>query len=146
MLRVYPNFLSEEKFAGVNSQLDRSILQDVPNTPNVKSCPARKFGVKDYVEQFGQLSFTELLVYPSGSESPLHVDGGYNIDWKYTGILLCNDTYEGGELYFPDLGVELKPPPNTFIIFPAGPDSHIYAHGVKPVKSGERITAIFRFI
>ncbi len=146
MIKIYPNFFNDEDFNRIISTLDRTNLFPVPNSVNTNSCRNAKFKVKDIVEQFGILTFQELLVYGVGGKSYQHIDGGTdNNQWNFTGILICNDTYGGGELNFSNLGIVIKPPKNTFIIFPAGKDSEIYKHGVDEVTSGERITAVFRF-
>ena len=48
---------------------------------------------------------------------------------------LCylNDDYEGGEIYFPDNDIQIKPSKGSLLIF----DS-IIKHGVNKVKSGTR--------
>lgn len=44
--------------------------------------------------------------------------------------------YEGGEIHFPALGINLRPSKGTVVIFP-----QTYMHGVRPVTSGERCSA-----
>lgn len=51
------------------------------------------------------------------------------------GVLVYIGDWEGGELYYPNRGIEFKPKPGSLIIHGAGED---YAHGVKPVISGKR--------
>lgn len=50
-------------------------------------------------------------------------------------ILYYNNEYEGGELFFPHLGIEIKPEPGMLITFPS---TRGYEHGVRDVVSGER--------
>lgn len=149
MLQIYSNFFTDDEFQRIIGTLDRNNLHDVPNAVNTKSCPSRVFRVKDKISRFGDVSFQEILVYSEGGYSNPHIDGmsyGGGLSWKVTGILICNEEYTGGELYFPKLEASFKLPKNTLVIFPAGVDSHQFEHGVSPVLSGERITAIFRFI
>ena len=47
------------------------------------------------------------------------------------------DEYEGGETYFPGLGVRFKPEAGTLVLFGAGPE---YVHGVTPILKGLRYT------
>jgi predicted 2-oxoglutarate/Fe(II)-dependent dioxygenase YbiX len=122
---------------------------DVPYSPLVKSLHAPKVKIADNIKKFGNITFTETLLYQTGATSPLHIDNGALDEWKKwtaTGILFCNDTYDGGELYFSKLSLTIKPPTGTFILFPAGPDSQIYEHGVHTVRGGIRITTVFRYI
>ena len=46
-----------------------------------------------------------------------------------------NDDYEGGELYFPRLDINIKPKADQLIIFPS---SYVYDHKILPVISGTR--------
>lgn len=65
-----------------------------------------------------------------GSLHPFH--------WrKYGCILYLNDDYEGGEIYFPNQSVELKPRRNTLVFFPGTTE---YLHGVRPITKGTRYT------
>jgi predicted 2-oxoglutarate/Fe(II)-dependent dioxygenase YbiX len=95
----------------------------------------------------------EVLRYPSGTHSPVHVDGsgGHNdsslvsrkVTWVKTRIILLNDTFDGGELFFPHLGLSYgKECVGSLIEFPAGLQE--YAHGVHPVRNGTRYTLVFR--
>ena len=149
MLQIYSNFFNEEEFNRIIGTLDRNILNDVQNTVNVKSCPARPFNVRNKISQFGEIAFQEILIYYTGGISYPHIDGfsyGGGKSWKKTAILICNEEYTGGDLYFPKLEAKFKLPKNTLVVFPAGQDSHLFEHGVSEVLSGERITAIFRFV
>lgn len=52
-------------------------------------------------------------------------------------LAYLNDDYEGGELYFPDHDVTIKPKRGSIITFPG--NAH-YIHGVKPITNGIRYT------
>lgn len=52
-------------------------------------------------------------------------------------LIYINDDYEGGEIYFPDRNIEIKPKANMFISFPG--NTH-YLHGVKTVKNNARFS------
>ena len=97
----------------------------------------------------------ELLKYPMHAMSSPHQDvKGSHFDsssnhriaeWSKTGIVLLNDDFEGGDLYFPNLGVTFnKEYKNCLIEFPAG-ENELYTHGVTPVTLGTRYTLIFRW-
>jgi hypothetical protein len=68
-------------------------------------------------------------------------DGNYNAfeTNKYVGILYLNDNYEGGELYFPDHGISIRPEAGMFITFPGG---HENIHGVTEITQGTRYTMV----
>jgi len=56
------------------------------------------------------------------------------------GLFYLNDDYEGGELYFPDHGIEFKPKPRGAYFFPGDLN---YIHGVREIKSGIRYVIPF---
>jgi hypothetical protein len=58
---------------------------------------------------------------------------------KYVGILYLNENYEGGELYFPDHKISIRPEAGMFITFPGGHDN---IHGVTEITQGTRYTMV----
>lgn len=52
-------------------------------------------------------------------------------------LIYYNDDFDGGELYYPQHGVEVKPKPGLAV---AHPGDINYLHGVKMVTKGERYT------
>jgi hypothetical protein len=58
---------------------------------------------------------------------------------KYVGILYLNEDYEGGELYFPEHDISIKPKLGQYIMFPGG---HENIHGVKEITKGTRYTMV----
>lgn len=58
---------------------------------------------------------------------------------KYVGILYLNRNYEGGELYFPDHDISIRPESGMFITFPGG---HENIHGVTEITNGTRYTMV----
>lgn len=55
---------------------------------------------------------------------------------KMSGIIYFNDNYEGGEIWFPNLNFEVKPPKGSLIYYPAFGEE--YRHGVRAITSGYR--------
>lgn len=53
-------------------------------------------------------------------------------------LIYINDNYEGGDIYFPELGISIKPEVGDLVCFPDTPD---FVHGVKPITSGTRYTS-----
>jgi 2OG-Fe(II) oxygenase superfamily len=70
-----------------------------------------------------------------GSIMGPHFDGSYGEDNKlaFTAILYFNDNYEGGELYFNNYNVLLKPEAGSMVIFPGS-----FIHEVKEIKGNNR--------
>ena len=96
----------------------------------------------------------ELVKYNPGSSAKIHIDvaGPYrssfiktdNVTWQQTGIVVLNNDFEGGELFFPELNFNYgKESVGDLIVFPAG-DSK-FAHGVTTVTAGTRYSLVFRF-
>lgn len=54
---------------------------------------------------------------------------------EYAALVYINDSYSGGEIYFPEHNLEIKPEPNELICFPG--NSH-HRHGVNEVIDGNR--------
>lgn len=58
---------------------------------------------------------------------------------KYVGVLYLNDDYDGGELYFPEHDISIRPTPFSFISFPGGIEN---IHGVSEITRGTRYTMV----
>lgn len=67
---------------------------------------------------------------PDGSPNPF-------TNYDINSLFYWNDDFEGGELYYPQHGIVVKPKPGLAVVHPG--DIH-YLHGVKPIISGERFT------
>ena len=92
-----------------------------------------------------------IVKWPVGSRQEPHADKEFWIGeeigrpndfpwYDIASLFYFNDDYEGGELYFPQHGIEFKPKPRAAYFFPG---DRFYAHGVRPVKSGNRFTSPF---
>jgi hypothetical protein len=70
-------------------------------------------------------------------------DRGKPNDFPYydiAGLFYLNDDYEGGELYFPNQGIQFKPKAGAAYFFPGDMN---YIHGVTEITSGIRYTCPF---
>jgi predicted 2-oxoglutarate/Fe(II)-dependent dioxygenase YbiX len=79
------------------------------------------------------------------ADKELHTgpDAGTPNDFPYydlAGLFYINDDYEGGELYFPNQGIQFKPKAGAAYFFPGDKN---YIHGVTQIKSGIRYTVPF---
>jgi hypothetical protein len=79
--------------------------------------------------------------YP-GTELKVHHDQGYDLTLQRAVIIYLNDDYEGGELYFTQHDLRVKPKAGTLVSFP-GTDK--YLHGVANVLPGETRYVISTF-
>lgn len=83
----------------------------------------------------------ELHKYEKWGGSP-EVEGKPN-DFPYydiAGLFYLNDDYEGGELYFPEQGIQFKPKAGAAYFFPGDKN---YIHGVTEITAGTRFTCPF---
>lgn len=62
-----------------------------------------------------------------------HTDSGPRA--YISGVLYLNDDYEGGEIAFPNQGIEVKPSAGSMLFFPS---VEPYIHNPKKVLSGEK--------
>jgi len=79
------------------------------------------------------------------ADKELHegVDRGKPNNFPYydiAGLFYINDDYEGGELYFPNQGIQFKPKAGAAYFFPGDMN---YIHGVTEIKSGIRYVCPF---
>lgn len=81
------------------------------------------------------LNWLNLKRWDAGSSMGPHFDGelGKSNGLEFTAILYLNDDYEGGELYFKDYNINLKPEAGSMVIFPGS-----FTHEVKEIKNSKR--------
>ena len=83
-------------------------------------------------------------MWDPGSSGDLHGDAvGPEPFIEFSTIIYLNDPseYDGGLIYFPNQGVEIKPKQYSAVFFPsAGME---YIHGVTTITSGMRHTALY---
>lgn len=60
--------------------------------------------------------------------------------YDLAGLFYINEDYVGGELYFPNQGIQFKPKRGAAYFFPGDLN---YIHGVTEIQSGERYTCPF---
>lgn len=67
-----------------------------------------------------------------------NLGGDHSAPVMYGCVFYLNDNFEGGELWYPNQGVEYTPVAGDMIIHPG---SREYSHGVREVISGLRVSA-----
>lgn len=99
-----------------------------------------------FFKQQMYLEFSNLVYWGENMELDPHADNvfidkpdepHYCAHRDYSSILYLNDSFEGGETYFPNQDYTVEPKVGRLIVFPSGP-SHV--HGVKKVTKGKRYT------
>lgn len=85
-----------------------------------------------------------LVKWITGTEQQPHADKQLNDgspnpfpDYDLNSLIYYNDEFDGGELYYPQHDIEIKPEPGLAVAHPG--DIH-FLHGVRPITSGERWT------
>lgn len=127
-----------ERIIGIQTKYSQKIINNLEEHYNhiskIRPKPHFTASIQAYSEGFELLPHVDIVGYVQ--ELGVHVE---NAQDKWTGhlsgMIYLNDDYEGGELYFPDWGISIKPKPGMFVSFPG---SKYYMHGVKKVTSGKR--------
>jgi len=106
-------------------------LQDESTKLNIKNKVEELYNkkIKPYPNYQQWLEYK----YEAGTSWYVHNDWGGHSD--VTCLCYINDNYEGGQIYFPDYSLEIKPSQGSLLVF----DSLI-RHGVKTIKSGTRLS------
>lgn len=78
---------------------------------------------------------SDLIAYRPGTGMGLHRDNVNPDDLinVFGVVIYLNDNYLGGEIYYPDIGLSVKPKAGSLVVHPAG-----LLHGVKEVEEGVR--------
>lgn len=87
---------------------------------------------KDIYEYTGFNTIYRSIV---GQSMKTHHDGGLGVKFKYGIVLYLNNDYQGGEIFYPHINLEIKPEAYSLILHPA---HEAYRHGVKEVTEGTR--------
>jgi hypothetical protein len=134
---------TDKPYVFLGNYYDPEIKKIVDNASlNAKTIYEELYKKSDtrYFLDFGTIN----VMKPGGSMSP-HADSGpgltTGVDTPHGLVLYLNDDYEGGELYYPNLEITIKPEAGSLVIHPGNED---YLHGVSPVTSGLRyVTTAF---
>jgi hypothetical protein len=68
-----------------------------------------------------------------GIQLKAHTDQDTDPSIRYATIIYINDNYNGGELFFTNKDIEIKPKPGSLIVFPG---TNEFNHGVRHVQAG----------
>jgi predicted 2-oxoglutarate/Fe(II)-dependent dioxygenase YbiX len=94
---------------------------------------------KNNVDQnIGSFSHFSIGKYLVGKMMGSHVDVDPNresFEALFSGVIYLNNDYSGGELYFENQNVLIKPDPGSMVVFPSNPP---FFHESKRVVSGQK--------
>lgn len=86
----------------------------------------------------------QLIKWPIGSSQTTHADAAYDDDrdhpspWReYSSIIYLNDSFDGGETYFVNQQIIVKPKAGNLLTFPCTLE---YKHGVSEIEGNVRYT------
>jgi hypothetical protein len=114
--------------------LDRNVLREI-------EIKARLLYEKTYPELRGQVSYSQIHCinrFKSGDSMPVHWDRGpyeENNTVLHGVVVYLNDNYEGGEIYYPEKNIAIKPKKFSLVMHPGNEE---YKHGVREVINGDR--------
>jgi hypothetical protein len=99
--------------------------------------------VEDYCQKYNiKMNYWEVMNcirYGKGQHFQEHADHGYSYSATVSLVAYVNDDYEGGELYFPKLKLNIKPRAGDLYIFPS---TYLFSHRAMPVKSGMKFSIV----
>lgn len=78
-----------------------------------------------------------------GVDLGVHIDNHADPSIRWAAVTYLNDDYNGGELFFKNLDIQIKPTPGSLVIFPGTAE---YEHGVRIVREGPMRYVIPSFI
>jgi len=116
-------------------------------TDYISSVPVLKKIQQTIQKETGKLVYADtfnLVRWRVGDYQMPHADAEnpngdpHPFPWRNYGCMLyLNNNFSGGEIYFPDHDIEIKPRPGLLAFFPGTTE---YMHGVREVTEGTRYT------
>lgn len=104
---------------------------------------AQSPAVIDYCNMYNiKMDFWEamnFIKYGPGQHFQEHADHGFSYVATVSLVAYPNDDYEGGELYFPKIDLNIKPKAGDLYIFPS---TYLFSHQAMPVISGTKYSIV----
>lgn len=99
--------------------------------------------VEDYCKAYNvKMDYWEamnFIKYGPGQHFQEHADHGFSYIATVSLVAYPNDNYEGGELFFPKLNLNIKPKAGDLYIFPS---TFLFSHRAMPVHSGTKYSIV----
>ena len=99
--------------------------------------------IKDYSRMYTiEMNYWEamnFIKYGPGQHFQEHADHGFSYVCTLSSVAYINDDYEGGELYFPKLSLNIKPKSGDLYLFPS---TYLFSHRAMPVTSGLKYSIV----
>lgn len=136
------NLVAEGKFEITQNWVDKNL--NISNNPEYQIFHDRLDSLVRKCDSSLSLSgFATIQRMQPDVELKSHTDQHTDPSIRYAAILYINDDYLDGELFFKNLGLELRPRPKTLLIFPGNEE---YEHGVKTVTGNKIRYVLVGFI
>jgi hypothetical protein len=162
-IKVFHNFLSNDQCNEIINNLDESTSLNIEGVWQDRIFAEFSFPIKtkkilkmfrlklkpflekEYLVKLLPNSLNQHIVkWSPGEEMEPHIDDIGTVYNHISSILYLNDNYDGGEIFFPQHEITIKPIQGDLLCFPGNLN---YKHGVKKVNNGTRytMTSWFRF-
>ncbi len=93
--------------------------------------------VSDFYNVRVQMPSPSIARWFVGNSQDPHADKTHYPDYDIGSVIYLNNDYDGGEIYFPQHNIELRPIAGNAVAFPG---DEYYMHGVREITSGSRYT------
>ena len=113
-----------------------SLIKDsivLPIIDSVKSVIENFSSLFDIKERPNIIKRFQIREYRDGAGLGNHIDAGPGLDYRYSLVVYLNDSFSGGDIYFPEQDTTLKPSAGAIAIFPS-----TYEHGVNATSDGTK--------
>jgi hypothetical protein len=92
---------------------------------------------------FSHMEHLQLLHYTTDNDFYLpHADDGPGMNRIFSSLLYLNDVEEGGDTYFTNFDISIKPKSGKLVFFPA---NFTYIHEARPPISGDKFVLVTWF-
>lgn len=99
--------------------------------------------VQDYCSRYNvKMNYWEVMNcirYGKGQHFQEHADHGFSYSATVSLVAYVNDDYTGGNLFFPKLGLDIKPRAGDLYIFPS---TYLFSHRAMPVEDGMKFSIV----
>jgi hypothetical protein len=125
------------------NELDLQTSTLVYNIKSISDLCFVNYAYNTGVRQLKLPDYFSIRKYNSLADMGKHVDAEDPTDKSHpvvSGVLYLNDQYEGGEIYFPEQNIKIKPEAGSLVMFPS---YRPYFHHPLPVTSGNKYMVPF---
>ncbi len=133
---------SKRKASSSDDMLNKNILYIVNSLMMAPEMCAIDYSKRMRIDQNNinlNLDYIALSRYDEGKGMGPHCDAedpnGTGTNLKYSLVTYLNDDYEGGEIYFKNQDLKIKPKAGSLVLFPS---TNPYVHESLPVKNGKK--------